>query len=98
MASNQDSRSEPVNRASVGLEDFGPLRLREGGPKGKARIVEIPMRIIRRKQQPVDADPLDQRAQMPRFMGLVDRLGGKPEMLAHIFGRTALEVRHLGTE
>src|SRR3569832_2651661 len=91
-------RSEFVDGAGVGVEDLDPFRLGEWCPDGKTRIVEIPMRIIRRKQQPVDADPLDQGTQMFRLIRLIDRLRGEPEMLAHIFGRTALKVRHLGTE
>src|SRR5258707_4720520 len=76
--------SKLVQRAGVAIEDLDPLRFRQRRLEGKARIVEIPMRIIRREQQTVDADPVDQRSQVPRLVGLVDRLGGEPEVPAHI--------------
>src|SRR6202040_65168 len=80
--------SKLVQRAGVAIEDFCAFRFAQRRLEGKARIVEIPMRIIRREQQAIDADPFDQRAQVPRLVRLIDRLGGEPEMLAHIFGRT----------
>src|SRR5712692_3694904 len=53
-----------VQRAGVGVEDLRPLGFRQRRLEGEARIVEIPVRIVGREQQPVDADPFDQRAQM----------------------------------
>src|SRR5207253_7061471 len=91
-------RSELVERTRIAVEDFPALGLRQRRLEGKARIVEIPVRIIRREQQAVGADPLDQRAQMLAFVGLVDRLRREPEMLLHIFRRPALEMRHLAAE
>src|SRR6266702_7908617 len=90
--------SELVDRAGIGAEDLLPLGLGERRLEGEARIVKVPVRIVRREQQPVDADPFDQRAQMPRLVGLVDRLGREPEMLADIFGRFSLEMRNLAVE
>src|SRR5258708_35509590 len=84
--------------AGVAAEDPEAFGLRQRRLEGETRIVEIPMRIIRREQQPVDADPVDQGSQMPRLVRLVDRLRREPEMLAHIFGRTPLEVRDLVAE
>src|SRR5437879_12227922 len=89
---------ELVERACVAVEDHLAFALGKRRLERKARIVEIPMRIIRRVQQSVDADPFDQRAQMPRLVGLVDRLRREPEMLAHIFGRAALEMRDFAAE
>src|SRR5258708_19411158 len=85
--------SKLVKRARVAVEDFAPLRFCQRRLEGEARIVEIPMRVIRGEQQAVDADPFDQGSQVPRLIGLVDRLGREPEVLPHIFGRTPLEVR-----
>src|SRR5205814_6138207 len=82
----------------VAVEDFRAFGFAQRRPEREARIVEIPMRIIRREQQAIDADPFDQRSQMPRLVRLVDRLGREPEMLPHIFGRTPLEMRHLAAE
>src|SRR5882724_7085077 len=90
--------SKLVERAGVAVEDFYLLRLAQRRLERKTRIVEIPMRIIRREQQTIDADPFDQRSQVPRLVGFVDRLGGEPEMLPHIFGRTPLEVRDFVAE
>src|SRR6266849_442344 len=90
--------SKLVQRAGVAAEDPGPLHLRQRRLESKARIVEIPMRIIGREQQTIDADPIDQRSQVPCLVRLIDRLGGEPEVLAHIFGRTPLEVRDFVTE
>src|SRR6266478_5396832 len=90
--------SQLVERAGVAVEDPGPLLLGQRRLERKARIVEIPMRIIRREQQTIDADPIDQGSQVPCLVGLVDRLGGKPEVLPHIFRRTPLEVRDFVAE
>src|SRR6516225_6655308 len=90
--------SELVDRTRIGAEDLLPLGLRQRRLEGEARIVEIPMRIVRREQQAVDADPFDQRAQMPRLVRLVDRLGREPEMVADIVRRLALEMRNLAAE
>src|SRR3954468_15886255 len=91
-------RSELVDCARVGVEDLAALGFRQRRPEGEAWIVKIPVRIIRREQQTIDADPLDQRAQMFCLVRLVDRLRREPEMLLHIFGRPALQMRHLAAE
>src|SRR5258705_8073159 len=57
--------SKLVQRASVAVEDLEALGFAQRRPEGKTRIVEIPMRIIRREQQAIDADPFDQRSQVP---------------------------------
>src|SRR5258707_3560796 len=90
--------SELVERAGVAAEDFLAFRLAQRRLESEPRIIKVPMRIIRREQQPVDADPFDQRSQMFCFVGLIDRLRREPEMLAHIFRRTPLEMRHLAAE
>ena len=56
------------------------------------------MRIVRREQQPVGTDPVDQRAQMLCFIRLVDRLRGEPKVFLHIFRRFSLEMRDLVAE
>src|SRR6476661_7232434 len=89
---------EPVQRACVGVEDLAALGFRQRRPEGEAWIVEIPVRIVRREQQALDADPFDQRAQMFCLVRLVDRLRREPEMLLHIFRRATLEMRHLTAE
>src|SRR6185437_10126844 len=91
-------RSELVERSGVTAEDFSTLDLGQRRLEGIARIVKIPMRIVRREQQPVDADPFDQLPKMPGFVRLVDRLRREPEMLLHIFRRPPFEMRHLGAE
>src|ERR1700675_3785204 len=90
--------SELIERAGVAVEDFGPFHLSQRRLEGETRIIEIPMRIIRREQQAIDANPFDQRTQVFCFVGLVDRLGREPEMLPDIFGRTPLEVRDFRAE
>src|SRR6266478_6536391 len=90
--------SKLVQRAGVAVEDLEAFGFAQRRLEGKARIVEIPMRIVRGEQQAIDADPFDQRSQMPRLVRLVDRLGSEPEALAHIFRRTPLEVRDLLAE
>jgi hypothetical protein len=57
-------RSELVERAGVAAENLAALGFRQRRLEGKPRIVEIPMRIIRREQQPIDTAPFDQRAQI----------------------------------
>src|SRR5260370_26879879 len=91
-------RSELVQRAGVAVENPAALGFRQRRLERKARIVKVPMRIIRREQQAIDADPFDQRAQMLGFIRLVDRLRREPEMLLHIFRRTPLEVRDFAAE
>src|SRR3979411_2468296 len=86
-------RSELVKRAGVAVEDLRPLGLAQRRLEGETRIVKIPMRIIRREQQTIHADPFDQGSQVPRLVRLIDRLCREPEVLAHIFGRTPLEMR-----
>src|SRR6185437_11234583 len=56
--------SELVDRTRVAAEDLGSLDFRQRRPERIARIVEIPVRVIRREQQAIGADPIDQRAQM----------------------------------
>src|ERR1700722_6408141 len=63
--------SELVHGAGVGVEDLRPLRFRQRRLEGEARIVEIPMRIIRREQQAIEPHPFDQGSQMPRLVRLV---------------------------
>src|SRR5712675_1830129 len=89
---------ELVQRAGVAVEDLGALGFRQRRLERKAWVVEIPMRIVRREQHAVDADPLDQRSQMLCLVGLVDWLRREPEMLLHIFRRTPLEMRDLVAE
>src|ERR1700730_1377834 len=98
MAPERWRGSELVNRAGVGVEDLLPFGVRQRRLEGKARVVIVPVRIVRREQQAVDADPLDQLAQGSGLIRLVDRLGREPEMVADIFGRLALEMRHLAAE
>src|SRR5258708_190195 len=90
--------SELVERAGIAAEDFLAFRLAQRGLEGEPRIIKVPMRVIRREQQPVDADPFDQRSQMFCFVGLIDRLRREPEVLAHIFRRTPLEMRNFATK
>src|SRR5260370_24917605 len=90
--------SELVERAGIAAEDLGPLRLAQRRLEGEPRIIKIPMRIIRREQQAIDADPFDQRPQIPRLVRLIDRLRGEPETLSHIFRPTPLEMRYLAAE
>src|SRR3954467_11255480 len=85
--------SELVDRAGVGPEDLRSLGLGQRRLEGEAWVVEIPVRIVRREQQPIDADPFDQRSQVPCLVGLVDRLRREPEMFVNIFRRLALEMR-----
>ena len=91
-------QSKLVDGAGIAVEDFAALHFRQRRPERKARIVKVPVRIIRREQQAVDADPFDQRAQVSGLVRLVDRLRREPEMLLHIFRRPALEMRDLGAE
>src|SRR3984893_2910786 len=91
-------RSELVQRAGVAVKYLGALGFRQRRLERKARIIKVPMRIIRREQQAVDADPFDQRSQMSGFIRLVDRLCREPEMLLHIFRRTPLQMRDLVAE
>src|SRR4029079_9523650 len=91
-------RSELVDCARVAVEDLAARDVRQRRLEGVAWIVEIPVRIVRREQQAVDADPFDQVAQMSCFIRLVARLRREPEMLLHIFRRPALEVRHFAAE
>src|SRR5258707_15797412 len=90
--------SELVERAGVAAEDFLAFRLAQRRLESEPRIIKVPMRIIRREQQAVDANPFDQRTQMFCFVGLVDRLRREPEMLADIFGRTPLQMRDFVAE
>src|SRR5258708_17072036 len=91
-------RLQLVQRAGVAVEDLATLGFAQRRLEGETRIVGIPMRVIRREQHPLDADPFDQRSQMPRFVGLVDRLRGEPEMLLDIFRWPPLEVRDLAAK
>src|SRR6478609_8444489 len=91
-------RSELVDCARVGVEDLAALGFGQRRLEGVARIVEIPVRIVRREQQAVDADPFDQRAQMFCLVRFVDWLRREPEILLHIFRRLSLEMRHLAAE
>src|SRR4051794_32287661 len=94
----REAFSELVERAGVAAEDLVSFGFRQRRLERKARIVEVPMRIIRREQQAIAAYPFDQAAQMLCFIGLVDRLRREPEMLFHIFRRLAFEMRHLAAE
>src|SRR6266481_6192629 len=91
FGSGSCSVSKLVNRAGIAAEDFLPFGLRQRRLERKTRIVEIPMRVVRREQQAVGADPIDQRAQMFCLIRLVNRLRREPKVLLHIFRRTALE-------
>src|ERR1700741_4451183 len=89
---------QPVQRPRIGVEDLAALLVRQRRLESEARVVEIPMRVVRGEQEAIDADPFDQLTQMPRLVGLVDWLGREPEMLADVFRRLALQMRHLAAE
>ena len=72
----------------------GLLLVRHLELDGVARIVEVPVRIVGGEQHAVPADPVDHLDEMRGIVRLLDRLGRVPEMLAQIFRRRALEVRH----
>src|SRR5471032_1917367 len=90
--------SKLVKRAGVAAENLDAFGLSQRRLDRKTRIVEIPVRIIRREQQTIDADPVNHRSQMLGVVRLLDRLRGEPEMLADIFGRTPLQVRDFVAE
>src|ERR1700727_1699461 len=64
--------SKLVHRAGVAVEYLRTFRFCERRLESETRIVEIPMRIIRREQQAIEPDPFDQGSQMPRLVRLVD--------------------------
>src|SRR5262245_3551822 len=53
------------------------------------------MRIVGGKQQPVDSDPFDHRAQVAGMLRFLDRLRGKPEALTHGLRWRPPHVRNL---
>src|SRR3954469_8085081 len=97
-ASTSPISSELVKRAGVAAEYLAALGLRQRRLERKARIVKIPVRIVRREQQAVDADPFDQRAQIPCLGRLVDCLRGEPETLLDVFRGPPLQMRDLVAE
>src|SRR3954471_7537542 len=56
--------SQLVKRPRVAAEYPGAFGFRQRRAEGEPRVVEIPMRVVRREQQAIDADPFDQRAQV----------------------------------
>src|SRR5262245_8999084 len=62
---------EVVEGARIGIEDLQALGLGERRLEGETRVVVIPMRIVRGEQQPVDADPLDEVAQVRAILGFL---------------------------
>src|SRR5580700_10937628 len=70
-----DLESELVERAGVAAENLDAFGFGQRRLDREPRIVEIPVRIVRREQQPIHPDPVDQRPQMFRVVRLLDRLG-----------------------
>src|SRR6185437_14755814 len=50
------------------------------GGDGAGRLVEVPVRVVAGKQQPIGAEPLNGIEQMARGGGLLDRLSGEVEV------------------
>src|SRR5262249_32143903 len=60
-----------VDCARVAIEDLAPLGVGQRDFERRVSVIVVPMRIVGGKQQPVDADPFDHRAQvagMLRFL------------------------------
>src|SRR5262245_62556678 len=84
-----------VELLGVGREDAGLGSLVERILEGVAGVVHVPVRIVGGEQQPVRPDPSDHVADMARHLQLLHRLGGVPDIAAHVLGRRALHVGRL---
>src|ERR1700744_6042700 len=60
-----------------------------------ARIIKIPVRIIRCEQDPVPTDPVKRLGQLAPGLRFLDRLGREPDIRLDILGRCALRMRDL---
>src|SRR5262249_29150749 len=89
------SLPKAVKLLGVGREDAALGFLVEGIFEGVARIVHVPMGIVGRKQQPVGPHPLDDIADLAGDLRLLDRLGGVPDVAAHVLGGWTLHLRAL---
>src|SRR5580700_2728929 len=82
--------AEPEHALGVVGEDHPPLSVGDIHFQHHPGVVEIPVRVIRREQQAVPADPLDRAGQILGPLGLFHRLGRVPDMLADIVAGLAL--------
>src|SRR5438270_612397 len=89
--------SVPAVKASGGMIECSPTTADSARSRSKLKSSARGW-IAAGTFQAVDADPFDHRTEVPRIVRLVDRLGGEPEMLADIFGRLALQMRHLAAK
>ena len=83
-------RIAEIERLAVGVADAGRQHAR--------RLVEVPMRVVGREQQLVPADPFDHLEQMLAPLRVFHRLRGPPDVVADVFRRLALEMRHLAAQ
>src|ERR1700733_12549261 len=83
-------RIEPV---CVAEQEGGLLFLGQSQRHRGQGIIVVPMRIVGRKQQPIEADPVDGVAQMDGWVRLFHRLRRHPDLVAQILARQTLEVR-----
>ena len=86
---------QPVDRLGVGGEDLAAALGREAGGEGAEGVVEVPVRVVGGEQETIPADQLHHVEEVPRLGGLLDRLGGDPDVLADVLRRLALEVGDL---
>ena len=87
--------AEPYNALALSRNTLRLLRVGHRELERVLRVVEVPVRIVGREHQPVPADPLDHLGEVLRIVRLLDRLRGEPDVLADVFRRRALHVRHL---
>src|SRR5581483_10888521 len=87
-----DSRGQPVERHRVAPHD--PLSLRGGETVDRiGRRVVAPVRIVRREHQVVAEVHHLQVVAECSDVGVLQRLGGEPDVFADVVGRPATHVR-----
>src|SRR5262245_53685303 len=90
-----DPSAQPVHGPPVAGEDLLGALLRQAGREGAEGVVEVPVRVVGGEQQPVPADPFHGVEQVLAVLRLLHGYGRDPDVLADVFRRVLLEVRHL---
>src|SRR5215467_11116057 len=86
---------QPIHSPRIAGKDHPALLLGEAWRDRHNRIVEIPVRIVGREQDAVEADPAHGVEHVAWILRLLHRLRRDVEMLADIFRRRTPQMRDL---
>src|SRR5262245_22610206 len=90
-----DRSRKAVDLLGIIAKNRTAFGLTHGDLNGEARVIVVPMRIVARIDDTVQADPIEDGAQVMRVLRFFDRLRRVPEIAAQVLRRLELEAGNL---